>query len=227
MTNPTYPRYKVAGKIHADAESAAKAFYDLAGKKSFTGAAVVETDDRKAFELGGVNSAGEKYLNHLYFQQDPMMKAFKAAYENILNPAVNVTKESIGRTEPAIIEKQGYPQLKVAQSTFSDVQQALSAFLSLPLDKAMTGAVRIQLSEERAIEIAGINANGQRYLNTSHHQDQALLKAFQEVYQDKTALGLGSRNLESIKPLDASPLKESLRQIKQENTSESNASYSR
>lgn len=222
MNNSPYPRFKVAGKTYPDAQSAAKAFHDLDSKGSYTGAAQVETDDRKAFELGGVNAAGEKYLNHLYFQHDPMMKAFKSAYEQILNPNLEVTSaQSKPSTQQQKIDpvapKSEFPQLRVGLNTFHDIHSAMEAFKSLPLDKAMTGAVRIHVSEERAIEVAGINGEGQHYFNQTHHQDNPLLKAFQEAYKEHATVSIRNVKMDSIAPLEGSPLKDTLRQLNQAN----------
>lgn len=82
MNTTPYPRFKVAGKPYPDAASAAEAFHKLSNKTSYTGAAIVETGEFRAFELGGINAAGEKYLNHLHFQKDDMMKAMNLPHLN-------------------------------------------------------------------------------------------------------------------------------------------------
>lgn len=214
MNTTPYPRFKVAGKPYPDAASAAEAFHKLSNKTSYTGAAIVETGEFRAFELGGINAAGEKYLNHLHFQKDAMMKEFKEAYALLINPSLGQT--DVAKSTPMNAQPKasaGYPQLVVGNQAFVDMKAAVDAFNSMPLDKPVTGAVRVQLSDSRAIDVAGITANGQRYLNTLNHVDQPLLQAFQEAYKDVerlSSLGLKSGGIE---PLESRKMSDVLREL--------------
>jgi hypothetical protein len=221
MNTTPYPRFKVAGKPYPDAASAAEAFHKLSNTASYTGAAIVETEELRAFELGGINAAGEKYLNHLYFQKDPMMKAFKEAYALLINPSLGQAAEaktSTLNTQPKA--SADYPQLVVGNVAFTDMKAAVDAFNTMPLDKPVTGAVRVQLSDSRAIDVAGITANGQRYLNTLNHADQPLLQAFQEAYKDVERLSSLGFKSSGIEPLESRKMSDVLRELSKPVTKE-------
>ena len=214
MNTTPYPRFKIAGKPYPDAASAAEAFHKLSNSTSYTGAAIVETEALRAFELGGINAAGEKYLNHLYFQKDPMMKAFKDAYALLINPSLGQSAEA--RSTPMNTQAKssaGYPRLVVGNEAFTDMKAAVDAFNNMPLDKPVTGAVRVQLSDSRAIDVAGITANGQRYLNTLNHVDQPLLQAFQDTYKDADRLNSIGLKHAGIEPLESRKMSDVLREI--------------
>lgn len=218
----TFPRFKVNGKVQPDAKSAAQAFFDINGKKGVTGIACVETSYERAYELGGINASGDKYLNHLHFQQDPMMKAFKAEYAALLNPqmAIDPIKQAQQAQPSAPIQPSpgevAYPRIMVAQVPYADTQSAAKAFASMSSDKAYTGAVTVETEKGRAFEVAGINADGHKYLNTSHFQGHELMKDFQADYANETrreVAGIDLKALQNVEPLERKVEQDFLRSL--------------
>lgn len=182
----TYPRFVVNGMHYQDAEEAANAFNEYSVNKAKSNIATVEVSEHDWFEIGGVDKNGEKYLNDHYFQHDPLMRAFKSAYQDIVNPFITNDKKNdldsdkVKTKDPSIDSQ--YPKLSVGEIIFSSVKDAVKAFASFVGSYQSDDLVKIHLEDGTSHPVAGFDENGkpsfQDNRGTRHPAGQEFLRAF-------------------------------------------------
>jgi hypothetical protein len=137
-----------------------------------------------------------------------MMKEFKAEYAALLNPRMTIDPIRPAQQSSPVQASPGetaYPRIMVAQVQYADTQSAAKAFAAMAADKPYTGAVTVETEKGRAFEVAGINADGQKYLNNSRCQGHDLMKVFLADYARENrqeVAGIDLKSLQNVEPLE-------------------------
>jgi hypothetical protein len=147
-----------------DAHDAAMAFHK--GPKTPNTSVSVMKGVGYGHEVAGVNSRGEAFLNALEFQGHEMTKAFQTAYQDIL------AKEA--RLNGPWYEVSGDP------TKYFDAQEAAKAFQAS--EKTPHSTVMVMSGPGYGFEAAGVNNEGETYLNQKDFQSHPMQLAFKEAY---------------------------------------------
>jgi hypothetical protein len=204
------PYYAVNGfgnKFY-DAQLAAEAFYDAGSSPS--NQAMVMKGVGYGHEVAGNNANGQAFLNKLDFQSDPMTKAFQSAWEGLVatrgprpvnepKPQVVAPEAVAQAVEPQVVAPVVVPPVIAApevvkpaepayfsvpgdSTKYYDAQQAAMAFHKGP--KNPHSEVMVMKGIGYGHQVAGVNSQGDAYLNKLDFQDHDMTKAFQKAYQD-------------------------------------------
>jgi hypothetical protein len=152
-----------------DAKEAATAFHK-SPKVEHTSVSVIKAVGI-GHEVAGVNGRGEAFLNKLDFQDHVMTKAFQKAYQDILDHEA----------------KHNGPWYEITgdPTKYFDAQEAAKAFQASP--KALHSTVMVMSGPGYGFEAAGVNNEGQTYLNQKDFQSNPMQIAFKEAYEEVLA----------------------------------------
>jgi hypothetical protein len=177
-TEPEYPHYKVGKSTYSDASEAARAFHHQSLGETLD--VSVAQEPGVSFEVAGVNVEGQRYLNQLYFQNHPMMTAFKQAYTQVLEQA---------QLAPEDVAPEGYPKYTVGGRDFNNATSAAKAYHSAPATQR-EASVMVMQRPGMGFEVAGANLEGTKYLNQLDFQNHAMMTAFKASYAEVVAAQL-------------------------------------
>lgn len=172
-----YPRYEVGNQVYPDAKSAAEAFQaiDPADPKA---TAMVYQSPGMGFELGGVNSRGEKYLNQLDFQSHPMTVDFKQQYADI-------EAQAQARKDIEAARASGYPHFNVNGEKFFDPKEAAAAFSKIEGVPHVTQVHIVRNADDgMGIDAGGVGGDGRKFVNNLDFQSNPQLISFKQAFAD-------------------------------------------
>lgn len=175
-TEPKYPHYTVGKSTYFDASEAARAFYHQS--QGATLDVSVAQEPGVSFEVAGVNAEGQRYLNQLYFQNHPMMTAFKQAYTQVLEQA---------QLAPEDVAPEGYPKYTVGGRDFDDAASAAKAYHNAPATQH-EASVMVMQRPGTGFEVAGANPEGGKYLNQLDFQNHPMMTDFKASYAEVAAV---------------------------------------
>jgi hypothetical protein len=177
ITHEGYPRYEVGNQVYPDAKSAAEAFQaiDPANPKA---TAMVYQSPGMGFELGGVNSRGEKYLNQLDFQSHPMTVDFKQQYADI-------EAQAQARHDIDAARASGYPHFNVNGEKYFDPKEAAAAFNKIEGVPHVTQVHIVRnAGDGMGIDAGGVGGDGRKFVNNLDFQSNPQLMAFKQAFAD-------------------------------------------
>lgn len=174
-TESKYPHYQVGKSTYLDAREAARAFYLQSEGENLD--VSVAQEPGVSFEVAGVNVEGQRYLNQLYFQNHPMMTAFKQAYTQVLEQA---------QVAPEDVAPEGYPKYTVGGRDFDNAASAAKAYHDAPTTQH-EASVMVMQRPGMGFEVAGANREGAKYLNQLDFQNHPMMTDFKASYAEVVA----------------------------------------
>jgi hypothetical protein len=199
------PYYAVHGnntKFY-DAEKAAEAFYKAGSSPSIQ--AMVMKGVGYGHEVAGNNGRGEAFLNKLDFQNDPMTKAFQSAWEKLVEvlgprpitepapqvaapePIVQAVAEPVTAAPavevaaPEAPQEPEYFSVPGESTKYYDAHEAALAFHKA--QKTAHTSVSVMKGVGYGHEVAGVNSQGDAFLNKLDFQSHPMTQEFQKAYQ--------------------------------------------
>jgi len=175
-----FPEYLVGGKTYQDATAAAQAFAEMGEGQRHT-SMLINTAPGYGFEAGGVNAKGERYLNQLDHQANPLLVEFKEAYGRL-------EAEAQARKDVETAKQNGYPHFLIGGEKYFDPKEAARAFDKID---GVPHQTRVQIITDQfdffGIEAAGVAGDGKKYVNNLDFQSNPQLMSFKSALKDVQA----------------------------------------